>query len=585
MNGIFGRLISTIGLVALLAVKCSAQSNDAATLQTAIQGTGQQQYTAIDDLGERRTSAATVVPKLSQLLASNDAQVRWRTARALGDYGAQAQSALVPLRGLLGDRDPVVQYHAAVALGKLGDRSDETVGALVKAATGKDANVARAAIAALRILEPGPERVLEVLESTLNSNDQAVTLYGLEAIIERGAAAAPMLTAALKRPKTAYLACAAIEHIGPDAAATVPAIVELLGQTRHSKLQTQALLALASIGPAAKAAVPQIVPLLQSHGDSTVPVAAAFALGSIGASDPASTAALKQAMATDNQFLQMVAAWSLAKSHPDDGAAMRTAVEKLTQGLKSSDATLRAAAAKGLHMLQPPPEMVAPAMVALVNDPDPVVQEHVISAVAGLGEAVVPRVANALENPQLRGPAVRVLTQIGPKAAGAVPALIDAAEGADSNLHTEINLALAAIGPAAAPATKMLAGSITSEHQGVRESALYALRQIGAGAKDARESLLKRMQADDSFAALASAWALAKIASGDAAVAAQAVPKLSHGLSSADDATRLECAEALAAWGPAAKSAVATLQQVAKTDRSSEVRAAAEAALARIAPK
>ena len=131
----------------------------------------------------------------------------------------------------------------------------------------------------------------------------------------------------------------------------------------------------------------------------------------------------------------------------------------------------------------------------------------------------------------------------------------------------------------------MLAGSITSEHQGVRESALYALREIGPGAKAARAALVKRMQADDSFAAMASAWALARIAPDDAAVAAEAVPKLTRGLASSDDPTRLECAEALATWGPAARSAAAALQKVAQADRSAEVRAAAEAALTRIAPE
>jgi HEAT repeat protein len=290
-------------------------------------------------------------------------------------------------------------------------------------------------------------------------------------------------------------------------------------------------------------------------------------------------------MSKNNQFLQMVAAWSIAKTHPDDKAAMQAAVEKLIQGLKSGDPALRTAAAKGLQMLQAPPEMLAPLLVTLANDPDPDVQANVVSAIASLGESVVPRVVNGLRNPQLRGPAVRVLTQLGPKAAGAVPALIEASQSADSDLQTEINFALAAIGPAAAPATDMLAGAIASEHQGVRESALYALREIGPGAKAAREALVERMQADDSFAAMASAWALARIVPGDAALAVQAVPKLSRGLASSDAPTRLESAEALAAWGPAAKSAGAVLRQVAQSDSSAEVRASAEAALERIAPK
>jgi HEAT repeat protein len=263
---------------------------------------------------------------------------------------------------------------------------------------------------------------------------------------------------------------------------------------------------------------------------------------------------------------------------------MTLAVEKLVEGLKSSDAGMRTAAAKGLQMLQAPLELVAPEMIALVNDPHPDVQANAISAIASLGESVVPRVVGALQNPELRGPAVQVLIQLGPKAVGAVPALIDAAPGADPDLRAQIHFALASIGAGAAPATEMLAEAIESDDPRVRESALYALRQIGPAARAAQESLVKSMQADDSFDSLASAWALARIAPGDAAVASQAVPKLTHGLSSTDDQTRLESAEALAAWGAAAKPAAAALKRIAQQDEVAEVRAAATAALSKIAP-
>ncbi len=101
---------------------------------------------------------------------------------------------------------------------------------------------------------------------------------------ERGKAV-PLLKDALKQPETAYLACTAIEQIGPPAADTVPELTELLGKTKHSQLLIQTLLALASIGPAAEPAESAIVPLLNTSTDQTVPVAAAYALGSIGAQE------------------------------------------------------------------------------------------------------------------------------------------------------------------------------------------------------------------------------------------------------------------------------------------------------------
>ncbi len=327
-------------------------------LVAATTGTGQARYTAIDDLGERATESNLIVPDLIDNLGDDDPQVVWRSARALGDYGEEAVVAAPKLRELLANKDSVLQIHAAVALGKIGDRSDETIDALVTAVTNPDGRVARAAIAALRNLKPDPDRVAAALEQVLSSDDQALVAHALEAAVQRGAKAVPMLNAALKRPKTAFLACAAIERIGPEAAATVPALTELLGSTKHSHLLIQTLLALASIGPAAQSAAPQILPLLEHPTDATVPVAAAYALGSIGAVD--ADAALRAAGTTPNPLLQLVAAWSLAKIHPEDAELKRQAVDKLNAGLKSDDPALQAAAEKGLKLLEAPAEAAAP---------------------------------------------------------------------------------------------------------------------------------------------------------------------------------------------------------------------------------
>jgi HEAT repeat protein len=257
---------------------------------------------------------------------------------------------------------------------------------------------------------------------------------------------------------------------------------------------------------------------------------------------------------------------------------LQLAVDKLTAGLTSDEPQIRTAAAKGLQLLQPPPELVAPAIIALFTDADPVVQANAISAVASLGESVVPRVSRALQNPQLRVPAAKVLAQIGPKAAAAVQPLLEAAESADPDAHAEIHFALAAIGGDAGPAAEKLASEITSESPQVRESALYALRQIGPSARAAIGALTRRMQADDSFDALASAWALARIAPNDPQVSNLA--KLTTALQSGEDAqTRAHTAEALGNWAKSDRRVAEALRQAAQTDNSALVRASAEAAL------
>ncbi len=548
-------------------------------LKSAASGSAKERYTAIDDLGERHANAEQVVPKLLPLLEDKDPKVRWRAARTLGEYRGQAKQAVEGIRKQLKDKDPIVQYHAAVALGKLEDNSDENIEALVTdVATSKDPRVARAAIEAIRHLKPGPKRVAEVLGKALKSGDPALTVQALEAIVAEGKMALPFLKEALKNPDTEYVACAAIEQIGPEAAEAVPELTKLLKDTKHSQVQIQLLLALAAIGPDAAPAEAEVKSVLESSKDATVPVAAAYALGSIGAKD--SDAELKHASTKDNNaLLQTMAFWATAKLHPDDKAAQKTAIEKLTQAMKSDKVAVRSAAAKSLQSLHAPAEEVAPYLVALANDPNPAVQTNVVEAIASLGESVVPKVSKALSNPQLRGPAIRVLKELGPKASGAVDALIAAADKADPKVRTDIQMTLAAIGPAAAPATDMLIKSIGSKNADERESALLALRKIGPGAKAAVKPLLERVKKDDSFESAAAAWALTRIAPDDKEVVDAIMPKLTKALKSADEQERIDDIEALSDLKAAGHSSDAELEKAAKEDSSPMVRAAAEEAV------
>jgi hypothetical protein len=274
----------------------------------------------------------------------------------------------------------------------------------------------------------------------------------------------------------------------------------------------------------------------------------------------------------------MIALWAVAKANPQDQGITKTAVEKLAQALKSDNAAMRTAAAKSLQSLNAPPQMVAPFLVSMINDPNPDVQTHVTDAIAGLGESVVPKVNNGLKNPQLRTGALRVITKLGPKAAGSVEPLMELAKGADAKLRTDIYLALAAIGPPAAPAAEMLAKSVASSDAGERESALYALRKIGPGAKAAVKPLLDRVKADDTFDALAAALALAAIAPSDDQVKPVVVPELVKGVAHPDEQARLEAIATLCEL-KATSQASAALEHAAKEDGSPLVRAAAEAAL------
>lgn len=326
------------------------EADTAKLVEAATAGAGQARYAAIDQLGEHAIDEGEVVEMLTGLLHDSDPQVVWRSARSLGDYGIEAKSAAPALRALLASDSPIIQYHAAIALGKVGDRSEATVDALVKAVGSDDSRVSRAGVAALKSLRPGPEATMKALKKALAANDRAVVMKAIDAIVDLGPNAVPLLNEALKDPETVYLAAAAAEQLGPDAAGAVPALTEQLSATKHSQLQIQLLLALGHIGPAAESATPEIIKLLETSQDATVPVAAAYALGSIGAAD--ADVPLRAALDKDNQFLSMVAAWSVAKIHPDDAGLKQQAIDKLQAGLKSDNPAIRKAADKGLKMLE-----------------------------------------------------------------------------------------------------------------------------------------------------------------------------------------------------------------------------------------
>jgi HEAT repeat protein len=321
--------------------------------EEATTGSGITRYTAIDDLGERAGESDMIVPDLIQNLDDKDPQVVWRSVRTLGDYGEEAVAAAPKLRELFTKDDPILQYHVAVTLGKIGDRTEETVDMLVAAVGSADGRVSRAAIEAMKILRPGPQKTVPALKKALASGNSAVAAHALDAIVEVGPEAVPLINEMLKDPATVYMAATAAAEIGPGAAGTVPELEEVLKDTKHSQLQIQLLLALGRIGPAAKSAAPQMIDLLENSPDSTVPVAAAFALGSVGAAE-ADAPLHAAADAKDKPFLSMVAAWSLARLHPDDAALKQQAIDRLNAGMKSKDPAIQAAAERGLKMLELP---------------------------------------------------------------------------------------------------------------------------------------------------------------------------------------------------------------------------------------
>jgi HEAT repeat protein len=570
-------LILTSGAVLCAAADQSKVDSDVKAITT---GKASAQMDAMDDIVELGPAAKAAVPALTKALGASDAQLQWHAARALSAIGPDAKDAVPALTTALKSSDPKVRGYAANALEGIGDASHPAAQALAGLLADKDGDVRRAAMDALVGIHLKPDALIPIMKQTLEENtDPSVVVPALTSLADAGDAGIAILTDELKNNKTQFWACIALASAGPKAKAAVPELTKL-AESKRPALRMQAIMTLGEIGPDAKSASPTLIKSL-SDSENSVRYAAAYAIGKIGVKD--ATAELTKQLDNKDRFLGMISAWAIAKSNPDDKQAVERAVTLLVGGLKDPNKQVRAAAARGLFELHAPHETVVAAMGDLLADKDPAVRSNVAEAFATLGDKAVPRLIKALENDDTQSLAVEVIRRLGPKAKGAVPALILELKDPDPEYRREVEFAIAAIGPDAKAAVPALIDHMANDDPRVRYTACYALGKIGPDAKEAVPKLRDNIKSEDKFLKAASIWALLRIQPEDNPLKVLAVPLLTKALEEADrDLVKIESATALGAIGSPAKSAIPTLQKIADGADSQEVRAAAQEALKKI---
>ena len=345
-------------------------------------------------------------------------------------------------------------------------------------------------------------------------------------------------------------------------------------------------MALGEIGPGAAAATNEIITHLQSEDSDNVRYAAAFALGAIETrktASPAAKAALEKLLDTPDLGLGSIAARGLLLNHLDDDDDEK-AIKVTVQALGSDDPNIRHLAVRTLAEMTPrgsePSPEVVDAFVRVMSDSSPHVVGEVIGALAAQGKSATPRVIRGLGNKELRPYAVQVAILLGPDAADAVPALLNAWGDTQANdgLKQEIQFALGAIGPASKPAIPKLIESLSSKSPEVRYSACYALGRIGPAAKAAVPKLKALLGARDEFDRLAGVWALIRVEPGNSEIQALAIPLLTKTLKDPRGHLRIKAADSLGHIGAAAKAALPALKAASK-DSDPNVAEAAKAAI------
>jgi HEAT repeat protein len=568
------------GGLALLASPLAAQAAGVAELTKSLSDENPKVRLAAADSLAKATGAeaSEAAAALAGALADKSEEVRWHSARSLAHLGARSAVAVPALSQSLKDSNPLVRAHAALALGAVGKDAQAAAPALLESVVDTETGVRRAALHALRSLGFSRQELLPRLAHVLSKADPATASMAVQTMVEAGPAAVPALKVALADPRSQYWALLGVADLGPVAADAAPQVVAIV-QDPNAKphVVVQALTALSELGPKAAIAEPQVLEILKGNQVwSQYP--AVLIAGRTGMK--AAVPALRKLVQSPDPLLSAMAQWAMARCEPENAELTKRAFATLTANLSNTDnPRLQVVSARALGELPVPAELITPAVIDLVRGLDPEVHAALAESLASRGEAIVPRLTGFLVQPEGRGFALGILARLGPKAAGAVPAIVAAAEkNADEQFTREAVFALAAIGPAAAPATDYLVSLIRQGAPPVQYAASYALGRIGPGAAAASPALRSLLASDDAFLRTAAAWALLKIdAKKNADVQQQAIELFTAALADERPEVRSAMALALAEQGPAAKAALPALEKTLHDPHEAVRESAAEA--------
>ena len=525
-------------------------------------------------------ASAASVETLIQDLKSPEAEKRAQAAMALADLGERAAPAIEALRAGLNDKDPLVRAHCARALGHIGKAAMPAVEDLVTHLTDPDAHTRRAAIRAVRMIKPGPEKVVPLMLKALGDKSPQVVLMALHTLAEVGEPAVAPMIEALKDDRTDYWACIVLSGIGPAAKAAVPQLIKTLDDD-EPEVRMEVAMTLAAIGEAAAPAVPKLTDELKDK-ETGVRLAAIYALGTIGPKAASATKALEPGLQSKDLFTATITTWALARIQAGD-EAYRTKLKKdmlptMFEAVKAKNRKLRVAAVRAIHELKPGSEVVIPAFARIVENADPATINDVVEAVATLGDKAVPGLINGLKFKNVRGRAAEVLGRIGEGAAPAVPALIEAMEDERPDVRREVLFTLGSIGPQAKAAVAVARKALADPDQSVRYSAVWALGRIGPDASVALPDLEKDVcDTNDPYFGSVCAWAMIRIDAKNEKLIKQALPVLIKALENEKAFVRSEAASTLGLIGPPAKEALPALKKAASDSDETVAKAAAEA--------
>jgi HEAT repeat protein len=274
---------------------------------------------------------------------------------------------------------------------------------------------------------------------------------------------------------------------------------------------------LVELGPAAKSAIPVLTKVLNRKGDGQVGEIAAEAMGKMGVE---AVAPLREILRNGYKVR------FVARALGEIGAASAPAVPELIHALKGAKTHRdRAILAQALSQIGPAAKPAIPVMIEAMDSSSetagsPTMPGPIATAVGSFDEAAVPLLLKALESEKrnLRIASAKALVAMGPRARGAIPALLE--KLGDSSPETvDVRRALGKIGADALPFLRRIA--VTPEEPALKRiGAMAAIGEMGPAAAAAVPDLITLLRHPE--LQMSAAEALGRIG----AAAGEAVPDL-----------------------------------------------------------
>lgn len=435
------------------------------------------------------------VRRLVESLSSGEVDTRVRAVRAVDVAGAAAGEALpVLVHVALNDIDVNVRYAAAMKLGEMGAAPAP---ALVLALSHSEPHVRSNAVEALAGIGPVTDDVIPSVIRALR--DPPVRSRAVLALAKFGEKSIPALKASLGDDEIYSSVRRAFVKIDEPAARALSKALD------DGSIGRRAEDVLAAMGEPA-------VPIVIEGFPSGAVEARTRVLVRIGR--PA-IPALIEGLGDKRDSVRRSCGLTLCELGPEAVDALpaliemisrnsseaesyalwrfgRSGVPDLARAASSEDEVIRLMAVRSLSGIRPRPAGAYPVLIDALNDPDSWVVDAAAESFREAGPAAVPPLLRAVQHhrPETRRAAVRALGLCRPSPKKVLEPLKTALRDSDVEVSRLAAAALGSMGADAKGASRELIRTLGDD--GVRWWSTQALRRIGRGARPALERAMKR---------------------------------------------------------------------------------------------